>query len=104
MTRGEALLGARPEDQRKGSGNRKPPPVETRNYNKLYRECARKKTKMSLEEPSTKEVQEAVKFLKELRKDPEKYNRWLDNVLERALKGWRARKTWKTRTKKTRHS
>src|SRR3989442_9988059 len=38
-----------------------------------------KKKKMTLEEHSTEEVQEAVRFLEELRKDPEKYNRWLDN-------------------------
>ena len=59
---------------------------------------------MTLEEPSTKEVQEAVKFLEELRKDPEKYNKWLGNVLDKALKGWRTRKAWKTKTGKTKRS
>ena len=63
-----------------------------------------KKKKMTLEEHSTEEVQEAVRFLEELRKDPEKYNRWLDNVLDKALRGWRTRKAWKAKTRKKRRS
>jgi transposase len=59
---------------------------------------------MALEEPSQKEAEEARRYLEELRKDPEKYNKWLDTVLDKALKGWRSKKTRKPRTKKTRRS
>ncbi|MGP8125017.1 MAG: hypothetical protein ACLQEQ_04005 [Nitrososphaerales archaeon] len=48
---------------------------------------------MTLEEPSQKEAEEARRYLEELRKDPDKYNKWLDTVLDKALKGWRSKKT-----------
>ncbi len=42
---------------------------------------------MALGEPSREEVEEAIRYMEELRKDPEKHNRWLDSALEEALKG-----------------
>lgn len=56
---------------------------------------------MTLEEPSRKEVEEAVRYLEELRKDPERYQKWLDSVVDKALRGWR---TWKGRAPKTKRS
>lgn len=54
-----------------------------------------------MEEPSRKEVEEAVRYLEELRKDPERYQKWLDSVVDKALRGWR---TWKGRAPKTKRS
>lgn len=59
---------------------------------------------MTLGEPSQKEAEEARRYLEELRKDPDKYSKWLDTVLDKALRGWRSKKTWKARTKKTKRS
>jgi hypothetical protein len=43
---------------------------------------------MSLEEPSQKEVDEAFEYLRELRKDPAEFDRWVDRV----GKGWLRKK------------
>jgi len=60
---------------------------------------------MTLEKPSTKEVDEAIRYIRELRKDPAEYEKWLDIVIDKALKGWRSgKRTWKPTTPKTRKS
>ena len=60
---------------------------------------------MTLERPSTKEVDEALRYIRELRKNPVEYEKWLDGVLDKALKGWRGGKhAWKRTTPKTRKS
>jgi hypothetical protein len=60
---------------------------------------------MTLERPPTKEVDEAIRYIRELRKNPAEYEKWLDNVIDKALKGWRSgKRTWKRTTPKTRKS
>ncbi len=59
---------------------------------------------MALEGPTTKEVKEAIKFIEELKKNPEKYERWLDSVIDKGLKGWRSTRAWKGTTKKPKRS
>jgi hypothetical protein len=60
---------------------------------------------MTLERPSTEEVDEAIQYIRELRKNPAEYERWLDNVIDKALKGWRSgKRNWKRTTPKTRKS
>jgi len=44
---------------------------------------------MTLEGPSTKEVEEAVKFLEDLRKDPIRFEKWADKVIKGWIKGKR---------------
>jgi hypothetical protein len=60
---------------------------------------------MTLDRPSSREVDEAIEYIRELRKNPAEYKRWLDNVIDKALKGWRTGKhTWKRTTPKTKNS
>ncbi len=51
---------------------------------------------MTLEQPTDKEVEEAVKYMEELRKDPIKFEHWVDKVMDGWLKRKSSRRYWKT--------
>jgi len=49
---------------------------------------------MRLEGPSKEEVEKAVDYLRQLRRDPEEFERWVDRVVE----GWLKRKNYRLRS------
>jgi hypothetical protein len=50
---------------------------------------------MALKEPKQKEVEEAIKYLEDLRKDPQKFEKWVDRVMI----GWLKKKSSHRRLK-----
>lgn len=42
---------------------------------------------MTLEGPSQKEVDEAIEYIRELRSDPARFDRWVDGVAQGPLRG-----------------
>lgn len=42
---------------------------------------------MTLEGPSQKEVDEAIEYIRELRSDPARFDRWVDGVAQGSLRG-----------------